>query len=319
MEPRFFLTEKQIIKSFYGYVNEDSSNAKRRPEIQTDTVEAFFKALNDFASSGKSLKRIPQNIPYSKEVELIQAGLNYLGYPLPKFGVDGLFGPETEAAVKSFQTTHSLNPSGAVDSETVKTLIDDLKGKNFDQNKLRDYLGDQVNYIKGDSLLKDPSFLTRLSEVSQSLGVNPEDLARVMKAESGLNPKATNPYSGACGLIGFMPSTASNLGTSAFELKKMTAVQQLDYVEKYYKPYAGRLRSLEDIYSVTFYPPLLGKDMSYVIGSERGEKYARLIASQNPGIAKGKEFATKQDFFDYLSKVRSLSLPISQFPGPRLS
>jgi len=319
MKPRFFLTEKQIIKSFYGYLNEDSANAQRKPEIQTDTVDAFFRSLTDFASSGKELKRVSQNIPYSKEVELIQAGLNYLGYPLPKFGVDGLFGPETEAAVKSFQDAHKMEPTGIMNGEMVKTLIDDLHGDNFDQNKLKEYLGDQVNYMKGDALLKDPAFLTRLSEISSSIGVKPEDLARVMKAESGLNPKATNPYSGACGLIGFMPSIATTLGTSAFELKKMNAIQQLDFVEKYYKPYAGRLHGLEDIYSVTFYPPLLGKDMNYVIGSEKGENYARLVATQNPGIAKGKEFATKQDFFDYLGKVRALALPISQLPGPRLS
>jgi hypothetical protein len=38
--------------------------------------------------------------------------------------------------------------------------------------------------------------------------------------------------SGAVGLIQFMPSTAKGLGTSTEALKKMSAVQQLDFVKK---------------------------------------------------------------------------------------
>jgi hypothetical protein len=41
--------------------------------------------------------------------------------------------------------------------------------------------------------------------------------------------------SSVIGLIQFMSTTAKNLGTSTSELAKMTAVEQLNYVEKYLK------------------------------------------------------------------------------------
>ena len=50
-----------------------------------------------------------------------------------------------------------------------------------------------------------------------------------MVFESRLNPQAVNPISGATGLIQFMPSTARG-GTTTAVLKRMSNVQQLDYV-----------------------------------------------------------------------------------------
>ncbi len=43
-----------------------------------------------------------------------------------------------------------------------------------------------------------------------------------------------------------MPSTAKRLGTTTAALKGMTGVQQLDYVQKYLQPYAGKINSLQD-------------------------------------------------------------------------
>jgi len=36
--------------------------------------------------------------------------------------------------------------------------------------------------------------------------------------ESGDNPSAVNPYSGACGAFGFLPSTAAMMGYNCYEL-----------------------------------------------------------------------------------------------------
>lgn len=65
--------------------------------------------------------------------------------------------------------------------------------------------------------------------------------------------------SGATGLIQFMPDTARDLGTTNTLLSAMTAEQQLEYVAKYFKPYAGKLQLLSDCYMVILWPAAVGK------------------------------------------------------------
>ena len=71
--------------------------------------------------------------------------------------------------------------------------------------------------------------------------------------------------SGAAGLIQFMPSTARALGTTTAALAKMTPEDQLNYVYKYFRPYAGRLRNLGDLYMAILWPKGVGQSDSYVL------------------------------------------------------
>jgi len=74
-----------------------------------------------------------------------------------------------------------------------------------------------------------------------------------MSFESGgtFSPSVKNPVSGATGLIQFIPNTARGLGTSTAELSRMSPVEQLDFVEKYFDQphFAGKLGSVEGLYS----------------------------------------------------------------------
>jgi hypothetical protein len=79
--------------------------------------------------------------------------------------------------------------------------------------------------------------------------------------------------SGATGLIQFMPSTARGLGTSTDALAGMTAVQQLDYVKKYFQSYKGRLKTLEDVYMAILYPAAIGKDKDSTLFAEGTTAY----------------------------------------------
>lgn len=124
------------------------------------------------------------------------------------------------------------------------------------------------------------AFLAKVAKISARLGINPDWLMIVMKMESSLNPAASNPYSNATGLIQFMPSTATRLGTTVAELKTMTGLEQLDYVYNYFQPYSGRLRSVEDLYTVTFFPRALGQPDSYILQTDTIA--AGTIAHQNP-------------------------------------
>lgn len=124
----------------------------------------------------------------------------------------------------------------------------------------------------------------RMYSNANYLNIDPNWLMLVMNSESGLNPTAENPKSGAVGLIQFMPSTAKQLGYTTGSIKLMSATTQLYLVYKYFAPYKNQLKSFNDLYRATFFPLSLGKPGSFVM--ETDTLPAKLIYDQNPAIAK---------------------------------
>lgn len=126
-------------------------------------------------------------------------------------------------------------------------------------------------------------FINKVKDISRKLNIDPNWLMAIMYWESNktFSPSITNPI-GAVGLIQFIPSTAKGLGTTSSALKNMTAVQQLDYVYKYYLPYKGKLKNYIDTYFVTFFPLAVGKPDDYVL--QTNSLSSSLIASQNPAF-----------------------------------
>lgn len=113
-----------------------------------------------------------------------------------------------------------------------------------------------------------PEFREKVRAISGRLGCSPDDLMSCMAWESGrsFSPSKKNMAgSGATGLIQFMPSTATDLGTTTGALAMLTAVQQLDWVEKYFQPYKGKLATLADLYMAILWPAGVGKPMEYVL------------------------------------------------------
>lgn len=129
-------------------------------------------------------------------------------------------------------------------------------------------------------------FIKRVIEISRLLKIDPNWLMILINAESAgtFSASVKNPKGGATGLIQFMPNTAKGLGTSTDALAKMTNVQQLDYVYKYFKPYTGKIKSYYDLYLATFFPAVIGKPDNTVLQTKKLS--ASLIANQNPGINK---------------------------------
>jgi hypothetical protein len=109
------------------------------------------------------------------------------------------------------------------------------------------------------------SFCDRVLEIAACIGVDPSWLMAIMAFESGLNPARRNATSGATGLIQFMPSTARLLNTTTDALAAMDAVAQLDYVERYFLPYTGRLSTLSDAYMAVLWPKAIGEPDGEVI------------------------------------------------------
>jgi hypothetical protein len=130
-------------------------------------------------------------------------------------------------------------------------------------------------------------FKDKVIVICQELMINPDYLMSCMAFETGetFNPGIKNKAgSGAVGLIQFMPKTAVGLGTTADALAAMTAVQQLDYVKKYFLPYKGKLKSLEDVYLAIFTPAGIGKAADYKLYKEGSKAYA-----QNKGFDTDKD------------------------------
>lgn len=111
-----------------------------------------------------------------------------------------------------------------------------------------------------------PEFRARILDICKTFdwpNTHASWLMACIHFESGgtFSPSIKNMAgSGATGLIQFMPKTAVGLGTTTRALAAMTAVEQLDWVEKYFKPYAKRVKSLPDMYMSILLPSAIGKD-----------------------------------------------------------
>lgn len=131
------------------------------------------------------------------------------------------------------------------------------------------------------------TFKSKVKKIAADLGVSPDFLMACMAFETGetFSPSIKNAAgSGAVGLIQFMPPTAKWLGTSVDDLAVMSAEEQLDYVEKFFKKFRKNLKTLEDVYLLILYPAAVGKPESYELFKEGTKKY-----SQNSGFDKNKD------------------------------
>jgi len=156
------IVEQEFVDRFLkdlGYRKEDDPT---KADLVGDDVDEFYSTLESAAQSGGISEQQRGTMQFKKEVESMQIGLIILGYDLPIHGVDGLFGPETAAAVNKF-TEENLDGETEVKSKmTMATpkmlnkLIELLKQKGItseDINKLSDpRVGGEKISLTGDWL-----------------------------------------------------------------------------------------------------------------------------------------------------------------------
>ena len=131
-----------------------------------------------------------------------------------------------------------------------------------------------------------PPFRDGVRRIGSRLGINPDYLMACMAFETGrtFDPAVRNKAgSGATGLIQFMPSTAAALGTSTNELAKLSGPQQLIYVEAYFRPNKGRLKTLSDVYMAILWPGGIGRAEDYVLFRESDKLHPKRYI-QNAGL-----------------------------------
>jgi hypothetical protein len=109
----------------HGETNEFGAalDANRRVVIRgVDLVAGRFAGNAQLEHVLHNQLLIRRGSPNAAEVRLIQQSLVDQGYTLPGFGVDGIFGPETEATVRAFQTDTAIIVDGIVGPETMAAL-----------------------------------------------------------------------------------------------------------------------------------------------------------------------------------------------------
>lgn len=237
--------------------------------------------------------KIPANQYISNDVADIQQVLIALGYKIGTTGpngngVDGVNGQLTRAAIGKFQDDQNITVDRKIGPETVAALNKVIADRQLHLAHSTDYdvdphakrVLDKAN-ASGEKVsdadiadIHDPEFSTKLKEVAKKLGVQWHDLWKVIRFESkGGKPGAENPYTSATGLIQFMPDTAIGLGTTVGDLKSMSAVDQLDYVLKFYKTMRLKAGSgAAQMYLKTIAPAYAYKDDDFELGKKGAHK-----------------------------------------------
>jgi peptidoglycan hydrolase-like protein with peptidoglycan-binding domain len=222
--------------------------------------------------------KLKGHVRYIEDVRAWQTFLKSHGHHLK---VDGDYGDDTEKATRAFQQAHGLEVDGRAGEETFKAARPLGFQSGLDAPLPEAVAEGQLAAVKGSERVSD-TFKSKVVEIARRLKTNPNFLMAVMSFETGhtFSPSVkSRSGSGATGLIQFMPSTAKGLGTTIATLERMSAEEQLDYVEAHFKPFTGKLTNVEDCYMAVLWPRAVGKPNHYVLFWKGTKSY-----TQNAGL-----------------------------------
>ena len=134
-----------------GSITEHFVSYRKKPKNQGDESDSnFVDDLEKVFEKKETFEKQEKPYSYEEGVELIQTALQFLGFSLPEWGVDGKFGPETEKAVMDFQDKNSIEPTGVADQETIAKIIEKVDEENFEDEDMS-----KIQKSKSKSLIDD--------------------------------------------------------------------------------------------------------------------------------------------------------------------
>jgi hypothetical protein len=134
---------KKVYTIKSGSITEHFISFRDKPKQEGEETEGDVDLITDLEKiydQKETFEKQQKPYPVEKGVELVQTALQFLGFSLPQWGVDGRFGPETEKAVTDFQEKYSLDVTGIVDQETMSKIIEKMDEGDFeneDMNKIQ--------------------------------------------------------------------------------------------------------------------------------------------------------------------------------------
>ena len=127
-------------------VTKKSQDIASKADFIGDNVDDFYKILEDIKEPIRQQKY--GSMKHQQSVEAVQISLQILGYSLPKFGTDGLFGPETAIAVNKYKQDKNIQDADDTEENTYQTSLQEMvmepplpieSGKSYRWNEKRSY------------------------------------------------------------------------------------------------------------------------------------------------------------------------------------
>jgi len=151
------LSEQSLLDKILGKITGKGADDKegkkiddpKKADLVSSDVQQFFDTLKKAADGGGISQQEMGSMNFQKEVESMQIGLMILGYQLPRFGVDGLYGRETAAAVEKFKSDNDVKDG----AETLGEAMTQLKTISYPNLKI-DFDGTQNDFVN-QGLLDD--------------------------------------------------------------------------------------------------------------------------------------------------------------------
>ena len=247
-----------VNKSGYLYINKDMS-------AQDINIYEDDKLTKELKSDEKTSKRYQIYIDEANSANnQNQSNTNQTGQT--KINQDTKYGINLLSKDNMNSFINSFNESKSITRVDKGMWVDGDKGVGVDLKT-----DNKIAWGKKVSL----EFKEKVIEICINLKINPDFLMSCMAFETGETFSASikNPVASAIGLIQFLETTAAGLGTTTSKLANMSEVEQLEYVEKYFMPYAGKIETIEDIYMAIIYPKAIGKSNDYVLFSSSSSSY----------------------------------------------
>jgi hypothetical protein len=127
-------------------------NEQEKADAVSDNTTEFFNTLKSASESGGLSQQKKGSINFQKAVESMQIGLTLLGYELPIYGIDGLFGSETSNAVKNFakKELNDTKNDGTATPQILNKMIELLKSEQIKPDDLKKYIDNKIEISAED-------------------------------------------------------------------------------------------------------------------------------------------------------------------------